>query len=107
MKLKLIFSLLMTSLILLNTACHRPAIKADNQSEACQLKPETGPCKAAIPKYYFDQNIQSCATFNWGGCKGVVPFDTLESCEAACVMKKRWYDIFKKKANEPSFIDSL
>ena len=22
----------------------------------CELKPDTGPCRAAIPKYYFDQN---------------------------------------------------
>ena len=21
----------------------------------CELKPDTGPCRAAIPKYYFDQ----------------------------------------------------
>ena len=48
---------------------------------ACQLEPEMGPCEAAIKKYYFDYESETCKEFIWGGCHGVVPFDTLEECE--------------------------
>lgn len=48
---------------------------------ACKLLPEPGPCFAAIPKFYFDQEDQECKEFTWGGCEGVVPFDTFEACQ--------------------------
>jgi hypothetical protein len=54
-------------------------------SARCGLQPETGTCKAAIPKYAFDDKTGTCKTFIWGGCGGVVPFEDLESCEATCV----------------------
>ena len=47
----------------------------------CELIPDSGPCEAAIPKFYFDQETQECKEFLWGGCDGVVPFDTLEECQ--------------------------
>ena len=53
----------------------------DNTPAACELLPEPGPCFAAIPKFYFDQEAQECKEFTWGGCGGVVPFDTFEACE--------------------------
>ncbi|MDH3341163.1 MAG: BPTI/Kunitz domain-containing protein [Nitrosopumilus sp.] len=53
-------------------------------SRHCYLKPETGLCKAAIEKYYFDWETNSCRSFTWGGCGGVVPYDTLESCKNLC-----------------------
>jgi hypothetical protein len=53
-------------------------------SSACALKPETGQCRAAFPKYYFDASTRSCRQFIWGGCGGVVPFETLEDCTQAC-----------------------
>lgn len=48
----------------------------------CNLPPNPGPCMAAIPAYYFDQTTQQCSQFIWGGC-GIVPFMTMEACEAA------------------------
>ncbi len=50
----------------------------------CELEPDPGPCFAAIPAYYFNQETQSCAEFTYGGCAGVVPFWTLEECESEC-----------------------
>ena len=50
----------------------------------CELKPDTGPCRAAIPKYYFDQKSKQCKEFNRGGCNGTVPFNTLNECKDAC-----------------------
>ena len=58
-------------------------LSALSQEDACSLLPDPGPCLAAIPAWYFDQDTQSCTQFIWGGCDGVVPFETLESCLAA------------------------
>jgi eight-cysteine-cluster-containing protein len=54
------------------------------ESNNCSLEPESGSCKALIPKYYFDQTEQICKEFTWGGCDGVVPFNTLEECKLTC-----------------------
>jgi len=50
--------------------------------DACDLEPDPGFCRAIVPKYYFDKNENKCKEFIWGGCLGVVPFDSLEECEA-------------------------
>jgi len=52
------------------------------QSKRCNIKPDPGPCKAAITKYYFDKKEQICKPFTWGGCMGSVPFDALEECQS-------------------------
>jgi hypothetical protein len=49
--------------------------------DACDLAPDAGPCEAAIPRYYYDKEAGDCKEFLWGGCEGVVPFETLEDCE--------------------------
>lgn len=56
------------------TKCYEP-------TGDCALIPDPGPCEALIPKYYFDQESGECKEFFWGGCDGVVPFDTMEECE--------------------------
>lgn len=48
----------------------------------CSLTPDAGLCKAAFPRYYFDSKEKACKQFTWGGCNGVVPFQTKEECEA-------------------------
>lgn len=56
-------------------------VKDCSKSNSCELQPETGNCEALIPKYYFDQEEGKCKEFIWGGCEGVVPFDSMEECE--------------------------
>ena len=56
------------------------------QASNCLLIPDIGPCYAAITKYYFDQTTQQCESFTWGGCGGVVPFDTYSDCYASCML---------------------
>lgn len=53
------------------------------QEDPCTLLPDPGPCEAAIPAWYFDQEFGACTQFSWGGCAGTVPFETLEDCLAA------------------------
>jgi hypothetical protein len=50
----------------------------------CLLAPDQGPCEAMITRYYFNLKTGQCQSFIWGGCKGVVPFETYEECYEAC-----------------------
>jgi len=52
--------------------------------QRCYYTPNVGECDAAFQKYYFDQEEQECMMFTWGGCGGLVPYDTMEDCEASC-----------------------
>ena len=53
--------------------------------EACYLEPDPGSgCLAAIPMNYYNPQYQQCDIFSWGGCDGVVPFESLEECENTC-----------------------
>lgn len=47
----------------------------------CQLIPDAGPCDAYMPRYYFDMTEGKCKEFIWGGCEGVVPFNSMEECQ--------------------------
>jgi hypothetical protein len=55
----------------------------------CRAKPEPGPCKAAMERYYFDPATQTCKMFFWGGCNGTTPFETLEECNKTCTLPKQ------------------
>ena len=55
-----------------------------SSEDACNLLPDTGMCRAAFIKYYFDSEISSCMQMIWGGCGGSVPFDTLSECQMQC-----------------------
>ncbi len=78
-------SLLLTifSSILLILGCQKECT-----NPSCSLLPDAGLCKAAFKRYYFDQNEQKCKEFFWGGCGGVVPFETLKACQEQCPCKE-------------------
>lgn len=71
-------------LLVLGFGCKTKNKKIENK---CNLKPDAGPCEAYIPKFYYDNDTGKCKEFIWGGCDGVVPFDTLEECEVCLVGK--------------------
>ena len=52
--------------------------------DSCFQPPESGICRASIPRYYYDANTGACQTFIWGGCQGSVPFDTMDACVNTC-----------------------
>ena len=67
--------------LFIQIGCREDCFKSRN----CSLDPETGTCLAAFPKFYFDKEEGRCKEFIWGGCNGVVPFDTMEACrECEC-----------------------
>jgi hypothetical protein len=73
--------LLIAMLLFVQFGCEKDCINISN----CDLYPDPGNCRAFIPKYYFDKDEGKCKEFIWGGCGGVVPFESLEACEeCAC-----------------------
>ena len=73
--------LLSAFLLVVLVACSDRDETPDTIPDQCQLVPDPGPCKAMIKKYYYDKTENRCKEFTWGGCDGVVPFDTLEDCK--------------------------
>lgn len=52
--------------------------------DKCKLIPDKGTCKAAFIKYFYNPITKKCEEFIWGGCAGVVPFNTLMECRNEC-----------------------
>ncbi|MBL8936929.1 MAG: BPTI/Kunitz domain-containing protein [Archangium sp.] len=50
----------------------------------CSLEPAPGPCRAYFPRAFFNPATKRCESFVWGGCDGVVPFDTVKECQQVC-----------------------
>lgn len=51
----------------------------------CSLPADPGPCRAAIPRYFFNSKTGVCEEFTYGGCDGNMNnFETLEECNQQC-----------------------
>lgn len=48
----------------------KSAHKKNLFSEVCLLPVDDGPCKADIPRFYYDTLTQQCTEFSYGGCGG-------------------------------------
>lgn len=58
--------------------------EAANTNEFCKLPVATGPCRAAIPAWFYDAAAATCKPFLYGGCQGNANrFPNYEECEAA------------------------
>ena len=54
----------------------------------CNLPRETGFCRAAFTRYYYNTSTGNCESFIWGGCGGNANnFNTLDECKKACMRK--------------------
>ena len=78
---RLLFPLIFITLL---AGCQNGTEAGNTLPDACYQAPETGMCKAAFQRYYYDQESDSCKSFTWGGCKGSVPFDTQGACVQTC-----------------------
>jgi Kunitz/Bovine pancreatic trypsin inhibitor domain len=80
----LLHSLMALSALVL-VGCHNYGDPSSTKlPDACYQPPESGMCKAAFQRYYYDQESDSCKSFTWGGCKGSVPFETQDACVQTC-----------------------
>lgn len=51
----------------------------------CDKTPDTGPCKARVPAFYYDALTKSCKSFIYGGCGGNKNrFTSHETCLNTC-----------------------
>ena len=75
------------SLALLLGGCMHNLQKQDLMHVNCMNAPDPGPCKGAIPGFYYDYPSDSCRRFIYGGCGGQRPFDSMEACIKACGAK--------------------
>jgi Kunitz/Bovine pancreatic trypsin inhibitor domain len=73
--------ILFGAIVVLTTTSNCTKLNEECQTKCSQVG-ETGSCKALFKKYYFDKTEKKCKEFIWGGCEGVVPFQTLEECQS-------------------------
>ena len=60
---------------------------AGSEESPCELPIMVGPCKTAIPQFGYNQELNECLEFSYGGCDGNGNrFETIEECEALCVI---------------------
>ncbi|XP_065917769.1 uncharacterized protein [Dysidea avara] len=53
--------------------------------DTCRLQPESGPCLAYFPSYFYNSSSQVCEMFLYGGCGGNKNrFRTIEDCQVTC-----------------------
>lgn len=64
-------------MVLTLSRCKKDSVKPSR----CLLEPDPGFCYAYMPRYYYDKQEKKCKEFIYGGCEGVVPFETLEECK--------------------------
>ncbi|KAL1470328.1 hypothetical protein MTO96_040502, partial [Rhipicephalus appendiculatus] len=54
--------------------------------EVCTYPPETGPCEAAMSRYFYNTTTETCEVFTYGGCHGNGNrFRTYSDCEKKCM----------------------
>ncbi|KAJ6663853.1 hypothetical protein lerEdw1_009933 [Lerista edwardsae] len=62
-----------------------PGLPGGDFEEFCAVPEETGPCRAAFPRWHFDVETQTCKTFIYGGCRGNKNnYDLEETCLKRC-----------------------
>ncbi|KAF5903370.1 tissue factor pathway inhibitor-like isoform X1, partial [Clarias magur] len=51
----------------------------------CHLVDDPGPCRALVPRFFFDSKTKECRRFYYGGCLGNANnFQTLKECHHRC-----------------------
>ncbi|XP_048588426.1 uncharacterized protein LOC5502690 isoform X2 [Nematostella vectensis] len=62
---------------------------APDWSVICKMPAAAGPCRAAMPQWYYNFKRHRCIRFIYGGCGGNPNnFDTKNECKSACMRKK-------------------
>lgn len=63
----------------------KPPADSPHTQDICSMPKEVGPCKALLPRFYYNKKKEQCEEFNYGGCFGNGNnFNTLAKCQKAC-----------------------
>ncbi|XP_034280079.1 kunitz/BPTI-like toxin [Pantherophis guttatus] len=63
-------------------------VSGQDRPKFCYLPSETGPCKAKMPRFYYNSASNKCQEFTYGGCQGNANnFETRDECHYTCVEK--------------------
>ena len=55
-------------------------------ADPCQQEKDDGPCRAAMPRWFFNKQTQSCQEFLYGGCQGNKNnFRSQAECQLQCL----------------------
>ena len=79
-------------------------------SDPCRQRQEVGPCRAAKPRWFFNQEIGACEQFLFGGCRGNDNnFLSQDECEERCVDRQLPppIDVSTLPARVPTFPGSV
>ena len=69
-----------------NAACSGQAV-----SDVCDRPKRVGPCRARIPRYYYNRASGECDRFYWGGCmSNGNNFRSYYGCTIACNVNYYW-----------------
>ncbi|XP_060550206.1 kunitz-type serine protease inhibitor bitisilin-2-like [Pantherophis guttatus] len=61
-------------------------VSSQNRPGFCYLRVDPGPCRAKIPRFYYNSTSKKCQRFFYGGCHGNANnFETREQCHSTCV----------------------
>ena len=64
-----------------STAC----VPVPPETDVCKLDKFTGPCRANMPRWYWDNKACECKQFTYGGCQGNGNnFETIAECQSRC-----------------------
>ena len=78
-------TLIMVSRGLMQFICPTLSPSPAPTSDICSLSPDSGPCRAAIRRFYWDESRGKCRKFVYGGCGGNANnFIRRRQCNRAC-----------------------
>lgn len=66
-------------------------IFAETTLPVCEQPKEIGPCRAGLPRWFYNSRTRACEQFFYGGCQGNDNnFDRQDLCERQCgVVRER------------------
>ena len=69
-------------------------LDGDVAYQVCTLPVAVGPCRAAIPRHFYNAERGECESFIYGGCNGNENnFERAGDCEAMCLSVGRVADL--------------
>jgi len=68
--------------------CQRQCGRFKNQ-DVCSFEKDFGPCLGRFKKYHYNQNLNQCEEFTFGGCEGNGNrFSSVTECEKICLARE-------------------